>query len=497
MRLRSLLARTTALAAISAVLCTAPALHADTTDTTDTAGTPSTPSAPGSADTGTPGAPRSGNSRLTPGKADMTGPAISPALVEEIESGARVRSIIQVKPGQSVDAVAGDIEQTSQGSRVLQSAKSPNFFVAKVDQPTLAKLQKDVRVQAVYKDELHSPALDTSTVVIRSNRANTAGWTGRGTAIAVLDTGIDRDHGFFTSRLVDEACFSSSDAGDRTVSLCPNNQPSQTGPGAADAETAQCMVSGRSICDHGSHVAGIAAGRMASGAPANGVAPAAGILAIQVFSRVDNPQLCGGGRRMSPCLLSYTSDQKLALEYVARVVRTHNIAAVNMSLGGGGPYTTACDGNPSAAAVKPDFDTLVGLGVAPVVAAGNNGSANGVSAPACISTAVAVGATDDADGLASFTNRGPLLDLLAPGVRVRSAVPSGTYREASGTSMSAPHVAGTFALLKQAFPGNSVAQNLQRLQATGRAIQYNAGGISATTSRIDAERATAGGRAAA
>ncbi|MGI5287290.1 S8 family peptidase [Nonomuraea polychroma] len=425
----------------------------------------------------------------------MSGPLISPELIEEIQSNTSVRSIIQIKPGQSVDAVAGDIEQASEGSRVLESAVSPNFFVAEVDSPMLAKLQKDARVQSVYKDELHRPTLDTSTVVIRSNRANAAGWTGRGTAVAVLDTGIDRDHGFFTRRLVNEACFSSSDASDRTVSLCPNNQPSQVGPGAADAETAQCMVDRASICDHGSHVAGIAAGRRAPGAPANGVAPEAGIVAIQVFSRVDNPQMCGGGS-MSPCLLSYTSDQKLALEYVARVVRTYNIAAVNMSLGGGGPYTGACDSNPSAAAVKPEFDTLVRLGVAPVVAAGNNGSANGVSSPACISTAVTVGATDDVDRLATFTNRGPLLDLFAPGVRIRSAVPSGRYGEASGTSMSAPHVAGVFALLKQAFPRDSVAQNLQRLQRTGRGIQYNAGGIPTTTPRIDAERAITGGRAA-
>ncbi|MGP3956176.1 S8 family peptidase [Nonomuraea sp. 3N208] len=480
MRLRSLLVCATALAATSAMLCTAPALHADSTDS------PITPSNAGSTD-----------SPITPSKADAAGPAISPALIKEIQSGTRVRSIIQVKPGQSVDAVAGDIEQASEGSRVLESAKSPNFFVAEVDQPTLAKLQQDVRVQSVYKDELHPPTLDTSTVVIRSNRANAAGWTGRGTAIAVLDTGIDRDHGFFTNRLVNEACFSSSVASDGTVSLCPNNQPSQTGPGAADAETAQCMVNGTSICSHGSHVAGIAAGRMAAGAPANGVAPGAGILAIQVFSRVDNPRTCAIGRRMSPCLLSYTSNQKLALEYVARVVRTYNIAAVNMSLGGGGPHTRACDDNAGAAAVKQEFDTLVGLGVAPVVAAGNNGFANGVTSPACVSTAVAVGATDDADRLAEFTNRGPLVDLFAPGVGIRSAVPGERYLDASGTSMAAPHVAGTFALLKQAFPGSSVAQNLQRLQRTGRGIPYDAGGTPTTTSRIDAERATADGRAAA
>ena len=462
MRLRSLLACATTLAMTSAVLCAAPALHADTLDTGVTIDT-----------------------------ADTGDPIISPALVDEIQVKSSVRSIIQLKPGQSVQAVASDLEQTSEGSRVLEAAQSPHFFVAEVDRPTLAKLKKDVRVQSVYKDELRMPTLDASTALIRSNRANDAGWTGRGTTVAVLDTGIDRDHPFFAGRLVDEACFSSSDGRDGTVSLCPNNQPSQNGVGAANAETAQCIVNGANACTHGSHVAGIAAGRMAAGAPSDGVAPAAGILAIQVFSRVDNPLTCLIGGNSAPCFLSYTSDQKLALEYVARVARTLNIAAVNMSLGGGGPFTDACDADPSAAALKPDFDALIALNVAPVVSAGNNGFPNGVSAPACISTAITVGATDDRDALATFTNRGPLLDLFAPGVDINSSVPDNVYGVKSGTSMSAPHVAGMFALMKQAYPNFTVAQSLQRLQGTGTRIQYDAAGTQVATSRIDAERATA------
>ncbi|MEV4012194.1 S8 family serine peptidase [Nonomuraea angiospora] len=454
MRLRTLLAGAAALAATVAGLCTGPALHADSGD-----------------------------------------PIISPSLAAEVEAKSRVRSIIQLKPGQSVEAVARDIEKASEGSRVLESAQSPHFFVAEVDGPTLARLKKDNRVQSVYKDELRMPTLDVSTALIRSNRANQAGWTGRGTTVAVLDTGIDRDHPFFTGRIVDEACFSSSDASDGAVSLCPNNQPSQTGPGAADAETAQCVIRGANACSHGTHVAGIAAGRLATGAPSNGVAPEAGILPIQIFSRVDNPMTCLIGGVPAPCFLSYTSDQKLALEYIARVAKTHNIASVNMSLGGGGPYAQACDTDASAAAVKSEFDTLVGLGVAPVVAAGNSGFPNGVASPACVSTAVTVGATDDSDAVAAFTNRGSLLDLFAPGVNINSSVPNNTYAEKSGTSMAAPHVAGMFALMKQAYPAFTVAQSLQRLQETGTPIRYDAAGTSVTTTRIDAERATAGARA--
>ncbi|MFB4277338.1 MULTISPECIES: S8 family peptidase [unclassified Nonomuraea] len=456
MRLRSLLVGATTLALTTAALYAAPALQADTADTGD--------------------------------------PVISPALVSEIQAKSRVRSIIQLKPGQSVQAVASDLEQASEGSRVLEAAQSEHFFVAEVDGRTLDKLKKDARVQAVYKDELSMPFLDASTALIRSDRANQAGWNGTGTTVAVLDTGIDRDHPFFAGRIADEACFSSSDASDGTVSLCPNSQPSQTGPGAADAETTQCVVNGTNACSHGSHVAGIAAGRMVAGAPASGVAPEARLLPIQVFSRVDNPLTCALGGTTAPCFLSYTSDQKLALEYVARVVRTHNVAAVNMSLGGGRPWEEACDADPTAAAVKPEFDTLVGLGVAPVVAAGNSAYPNAVSVPACISTAITVGATDDSDALAAFTNRGSLLDLFAPGVGISASIPDDAYGDKSGTSMSAPHVAGAFALMRQAYPEFTVAQSLQRLRDTGTPVQFDASGTPMITPRIDLERATTAAR---
>ncbi|MBF8192636.1 S8 family serine peptidase [Nonomuraea sp. K274] len=458
MRLRSLLAGVAVLA-MSASLCATSALQADTTDS--------------------------------------GGPAISPALVAEIRAKSRVRSIIQLKPGHSVQAVASDVEKASEGSRVVESARSDRFFVAELDDSTLATLRKDVRVQAVYKDELLPAILDASTNVIRSTQANQAGWTGSGTTVAVLDTGIDRDHPFFAGRLVDEACFSSSDAAEGTVSLCPNNQASQLGAGAADAETAQCLVDGANACSHGSHVTGIAAGRRAAGAPSDGVAPAAGIMAIQVFNRVDDALRCTAAGTRAPCFLSYVSNQKLALEHVARVARTHNVAAVNMSLGGGGPFSEPCDADADAAALKPEFDALVAAGVAPVVAAGNHGFQNGVAMPACISSAIAVGATDDADALAPFTNRGPLLDFFAPGVNINASVPDDTYRQMSGTSMSAPHVAGAFALMRQAYPDFTVAQSLQRLRNTGTPIRFDAAGTPVSTPRIDVERATSEARAPA
>jgi subtilisin family serine protease len=161
-----------------------------------------------------------------------------------------------------------------------------------------------------------------------------------------------------------------------------------------------------------------------------------------------------------------------------------------MSFGGGGPHRLHCDADPEAAALKDQFDALVGAGVAPVVAAGNAGWRDAVASPACISSAVAVGATNDNDQVVAFSNRGRLLDLLAPGLRVTSSVPGGTYQSLSGTSMSTPHVTGSFALMKQAFPNLSPAQVLQRLQATGTPIVYSLLPPRVSTVRVDVGAAT-------
>ncbi|WP_219462825.1 S8 family peptidase [Nonomuraea rhizosphaerae] len=439
-----------------AALMTAQAGHADTTDTRD-----------------------SGD------------PIISPALVAALQGTDRVRSIVELRPGQDATAVAQDIQAASNAARIVESAKSPNFFVAELDGASLNKLKGDGRVRSVYKDELSSAFLDTSTKVVGSDRANAAGWTGRGTTVAVMDTGIDEDHPFFAGRIVDEACFSTANPSADAVSLCPNGQPSQTGPGAANSEIALCVVNGENQCSHGTHVAGIAAGALpAVGAPSNGVAPGANLLPIQVFTRINSATACGSaGARSAPCYLSYTSDQKLALEYVARSARERRISAVNMSLGGGGPFTAPCDDDASAGAHKAQFDALVALGVAPVVAAGNSGF-DGVASPACVSSAVTVGATDDSDRIATFSNRGPLLDVFAPGVRINSSVPDDSWAELSGTSMAAPHVAGGFAVMRQAYPNATVAEIIRNLQNTGTGIQYASGSAQVSTERIDLGNAT-------
>ncbi|GAA1750362.1 S8 family peptidase [Nonomuraea bangladeshensis] len=410
-------------------------------------------------------------------------PEVAKNVTAEVRGGHKVRAVIELKKGQSVDAVAADTEKASKGTQVVDKKLSDDFLVANLDKATLEEVRTDDRVAAVYEDRLSVATLDVSTKLIGADKANAAGWTGKGSTIAVLDTGIDRDHPFFAGRIVGEACFSatSTDPYYGAKPLCPNGQSVQTGAGAADAETAACVVNGANQCYHGTHVAGIAAGKKAAGAPSNGVAPEAGILPIQVFTRLDGPVCQEQLGRAAPCFATFVSAQKAALQYVDSVHAGKNIVAVNMSLGGGAKQTRHCDTDPSAGALKDEIVWLKQFGVSVVVAAGNEGFTDGVSSPACVSAAVAVGATDDKDAVAGFSNRGALLDLFAPGVQINSAAPGGGYRVLSGTSMAAPHVAGALALVRQAYPQLPGEGRIAKLQDTGKAITY--GGV--TTKRID------------
>jgi subtilisin family serine protease len=385
----------------------------------------------------------------------------------------RARQLLKIKEDQS------NFLSRHQGQRIvkLKQFTSIPFLAFEASAAALEQIQQDAQVLTVEEDELAEPTLAESTALVGAQTSWASGFSGSGQAVAVLDTGVDKTHPFLGGKVVAEGCYSSTYAATST-SVCPG--------GAAESIEANSGVNCPTIitgCAHGTHVAGIVAGR---GTNFSGAARDANIIAIQVFSRFDNASDCG--TNPVPCALSYTSDQLKAMERVLALSGSMSIAAINMSLGGG-QYTSSCDD--VQVSRKLLIDNLRSVGIATVISSGNAGYTSAMSAPACVSTAISVGSTDDGsygtgvDTVSNFSNSSPLLTILAPGRWIASSVPNGGYSNYSGTSMAAPHVAAAFAVLKQQKPNASVAQILSALVATGKPVTDTRNNVTKSRIRID------------
>ncbi|WP_166427580.1 S8 family peptidase [Nonomuraea mesophila] len=411
---------------------------------------------------------------------------IDPAITASGEHRAIVR-VQQPAMVKSVQSRAEGIKRDKKNVLAKPPAKvadALDFFVYRGTRAELEKLAEQSGVVSIRKDKLNEPSLVESVPLIGADQAHDSGVDGKGTAVAILDSGIDTDHPAFGRRIVAEACFSAADPADGSTPLCPNGSEFDIGDGAADAESTACMKDAPQpqygLCYHGTHVAGIAAGQRTAEFAADGVAPKARIVPVQVFSRFENSSYCSG---RPVCILAYDSSILTGMTYVGLLTDTYNVASVNLSLGGG-EYTTACDTG-DGADFKAEVDSLLTKGVATVVASGNAGLDASVSWPACVSNTVAVGATDKQDAVAAFSNRGTLIDVYAPGVSITGAIAGNTYATLNGTSMAAPHVAGAFALLHQQRRDAPVDGLLATLKNTGKPITYDSGGTKVTTPRID------------
>ncbi|MET0646341.1 MAG: S8 family serine peptidase [Pyrinomonadaceae bacterium] len=355
------------------------------------------------------------------------------------------------------------------------------YVVLEVDAAGVEALRSSPEVSTVTEDVPIPAALAESTALVGAPAAWTAGFTGSGQTVAILDTGVDKSHSFLAGKVVSEACYSTTSGANNSNSVCPGGASESTSSGSG------VNCSGVNGCDHGTHVAGIAAGR---GTSFSGVAKDANVIAIQIFSRFNSASDCRGS---APCVLTYGSDQMKGLERVYALRNTFNIAAVNMSIGGG-QNSSNCDGNP----LKAVIDNLRAAGIATVIASGNEGYKDSIASPACISSAVSVGSTSDGSGfetldsVSSFSNSASFLSLLAPGSVIRSSVPGGNFSNKEGTSMATPHVAGAWAVLKSKSPSATVPQVLGALRDTGRLVT-DVNGITKPRIRVDAAVNALGG----
>lgn len=179
---------------------------------------------------------------------------------------------------------------------------------------------------------------------------------------------------------------------------------------------------------HGTHVAGTIAAESNNGIGIVGIAAGVKIMPIKVLDASGN---------------GYDTTVAAGIRWAA----DHGANIINMSLGGPGGSQVMQDA----------VNYAVAKGITVIASSGNdaNNSAGrraGVGYPAACDNVIAVGAVElKADGkcwISYFSNSGPELDVVAPGVSIMSSIPGGGYQSWAGTSMAAPHVAALAALLK-------------------------------------------------
>jgi subtilisin len=298
-------------------------------------------------------------------------------------------------------------------------------------------------IQFIEEDSQYKTQLTSSNAVIKNDVVHNNipnDYRGRNTYVAVIDTGSETSHPFLANlEPAYEACFTETYTNPTTLvlestSTCPSGADSEFGPGSSEA----CVL-GSAGCEHGTHVAGIAAG--INNGSMFGVASEAGLISINTFAaNPANNQIRG-----------LASDAVLGLEHVwdLRTNQGVNVVATNMSLAvSANNFSTFCNASSIFSTV---VDNLKTSGVASVAASGNDSEPNAIGDPACIDNSVAVGSTNDSDVVSNFSNNGLPLDLYAPGEAIESSLPGGVYGNRQGTSMATPHVSGAFAVLQEAY----------------------------------------------
>ncbi len=417
-----------------------------------------------------------GETRDTHDSSGSVGPASS--LDITLAQQGSVRVIVGVKTPFVVEGKLDDVGRANQRGRIagaqigararftghavthLHSFGMSPFMVVRVtDQAALDMLRADPDLTSINEDRVAELTLDSSVPVIGAPQAWTAGFTGAGQAVAIIDSGVMNTHTHFTGKIMSEACFSTTDA-------------SSSQRRCARVESIRRPFRSRAPTVRSPSTAAFTAPTWRTSRP------------VQTSSTTASRRMAGssfssGCQGATPCVRFFTSDQIRALERVLTLKQGGTpIAAVNMSIGGGQYFDQAtCDADD--AAEKTAIDNLRSAGVVTVISSGNSGFTNSLGSPGCISSALSVGATVDADSVVSFSNSSSFLGVLAPGVNVTTAVPNSTTAVAflDGTSMASPHVAGAVAVLRSAFPTLTVDDVIDALKATGLPILDTRNGI--------------------
>ena len=346
-----------------------------------------------------------------------------------------------------------------------------NGFAVVVPRSELAKLSRVAGLQ-VWPSIGYHTLLDMTPQIIGAPTiwGPTLATAGQGQKIAIVDDGIDQTHPFFApTGYTYPAGFPKGQTAYTTPKVIVARAFAPATPVYANAK----LPFDPDLSDHGIHVAGIAAGNnntpTRSGSfRLSGIAPRA---YLGNYKALGIPSEFGANGN-SPELAA-------AIEAAVR----DGMDVINLSLG-------ETEIEPSRDLVVTALNAAADAGVVSAVSAGNDFGELGfgsITSPGNAAKAISVAASSgghgspDVDNIADFSSAGPTPyslifkpDVTAPGEDVASAAPGGGYVESSGTSMSAPHVAGAAALLRQRHSTWTPAQIKSALVLTGDPI-HNGG----------------------
>ena len=309
-----------------------------------------------------------------------------------------------------------------------------NTIVASIPETAYYALQKNPNIRYIEEDK-HVQLISAQTMPWGINRIDAdlvwpTGNTGAGVKIAIVDTGIDYNHPDLAANCVSGKSF---------VSYTTDPMDDY---------------------GHGTHCAGIAAA-VNNDIGVVGVAPGAKLIPVKALNS-------NGGADFS---------------WIAQGIiwaADNGADVISLSIGYNQHVQSWQDACDYAYYTK---------GCVVIAAAGNSGNAGGnndcIEYPARYASTIAVGATTQSDGRASFSSTGPALELVAPGYQIYSTVWDDTYTTMSGTSMSCPHVAGVAALVIASGVTNNVevrnrmTSTAEDLGATGKDNKYGYGLVDA------------------
>jgi len=308
--------------------------------------------------------------------------------------------IVRLDEKASVDAFINDA-QKQYGVKVVKKIRNFPAIVVDADSISITKLKKDSRIRYIQRNQTYRALyIPNDPYFIREqwgpfvaflNRAWDITTGSKTITIAIIDEGVDYTH---IELLNQFGTYKGYDFVDDDADPMPDT----------------------SVESHGTHVAGIIAATMNNSIGIAG----AGNFTLVAYRALDET---GVG----------TSDNIFAA--MLEAARNPDVRVVNMSLG-------ASTGD---SLMKEGVDSLLARGKIVVAAAGNDGGP--VNYPAAFDGVIAVAAWDTTNTIASFSSRGPEVDVAAPGVWILSTVPNNYLAWMDGTSMAAPLVTGIVGLM--------------------------------------------------